>query len=205
MKADMAHDHEEAIIMATIVVSMAQTHSLKAGTKKWGERGKEAASVEMNQLHERECFKPVDVTTLTQEERKKALESLLFLTEKRDGRIEGRACANGGKQREWMSKEDSASPTVSLPPVLISSVVNAHEGRKVAIVDIPNAFVQTENVGEAVHMKLRGELALMLVEICPEMCKECSVCEGGKPVLCVRAMKASHGMMQNGSLFYKNL
>ena len=27
MKADMIHDHEEAIVMATIVVGMAQTHS----------------------------------------------------------------------------------------------------------------------------------------------------------------------------------
>ena len=78
------------------------------------------------------------------EQKKKALESLIFITEKRDGRIKARACANGSKQRLWMNKEDSTSPTVSLPSVLMTSTIDAHEGREVAIIDIPNAFVQTE-------------------------------------------------------------
>ena len=90
-----------------------------------------------------------------------------------------------------MSEEDSASPTVSLPALLTTSVIDAHEGREVAIVDIPNAFVQTENVGEAVHVKLRGELALTLVEICPQMHKDCLVCEGGKPALHVLKSRRS--------------
>ena len=67
-----------------------------------------------------------------------------------------------------MSKEDSTSPTVSLPAVLATAVIDAHEGREVAVVDIPNAFVQTENVGEVVHMKICGELALILVKLFPE-------------------------------------
>ena len=203
MKPDMEYDQQEAIIMATIMIDMVQTYSLKAGMNKWGDKGKQAASAEMKQLHERQCFRPIDVTKLSREEKSKALESLIFLTEKRDGRIKGRACANGSEQRQWMSKDESASPTVSLPSVLITSTIDAHEGREVAIIDIPNAFVQTENVGEAVYMKLRGEMALMLVELCPEMHEDYLVYENDKPALYVRVMKALYGMMQSSLLFYK--
>ena len=40
------------------------------------------------------------------------MESLIFLTEKRNGIIIGRACANGSIHREWMNKEELSSPTV---------------------------------------------------------------------------------------------
>ena len=135
----------EAIILATIMVNFVQTFGLKAGIKKFGQRGVDAAMTEMLQIHNRTVFKPVDVKSLTLKEKQKALESLIFLTEKRDGRIKGRFCANGSKQRNWMSKEDSTSPTVSLPSVMITCTIDAHEGREVAIVDIPNAFVQTDS------------------------------------------------------------
>ena len=175
----MEHDTTESIVLARTMVCMVQTYSLKAGIKKTGDKGVDAAGKEMSQLHERNCFKPVDVSSLTDEEKKRALESLIFLTEKRDGRIKARACANGSKQRKWMSKEDSTSPTVSLPAVLATAVIDAHEGREVAIIDIPNAFVQTDNSGEVVHMKIRGELALILVQLFPEFYKEFLTCENG--------------------------
>ena len=101
--------------------------------------------------------------------------------------------------------EDTASPTVSLPAVLLTSVIEAHEGREVAVVDIQNAFVQTENVGEPVFMKIRGQLALILVELCPELYRPYLTEENGHPVLHVQVMKALHGMMQSSLLFYKKL
>ena len=157
----------------------------------------------MNQLHERNCFEPVDVKSLSDEERKRALESLIFLTEKRDGRIKARACANGSKQREWMSREESSSPTVSLPAVVLTSVIDAHEGREVAIIDIPNAFVQTENSGEIVFMKIRGELAKILVELSPETYERFLCYENGKPILHVKVLRALYGMIQSSLLCYK--
>ena len=104
-----------------------------------------------------------------------------------------------------MSKEESASPTVSLPAVLLTSVIDAHEGREVAVVDIPNAFVQTENEGEPVFMKIRGQLALILVELCPELYRPFLCYENGHPILYVQVMKALYGMMQSSLLFYKKL
>ena len=205
VKPNMVYDGSDAIILATIMMSFVQTYSLKAGIKKFGARGEDAAMTEMGQLHERECFKPRDASKLTKEEKRKALESLIFLTEKRDGRIKGRTCANGSKQREWMSKEDTSSPTVSLQSVFITCGIEAKEGREVAIVDIPNAFVQTPHTGEKVLMKVRGQLALILVKICPELYKEYLVYENGVPVLYLELKKALYGMLESSLLFYKKL
>jgi hypothetical protein len=42
---------------------------------------------EMKHLHERECFKPIDISKLTPMERKSTMDALMFLTEKRDGSV----------------------------------------------------------------------------------------------------------------------
>ena len=61
--------------------SFAETYSLKAGMRKFGEQGYNSVYQEVKQLHDRTCFNPISVTTMTQKERKRALESLIFLTE----------------------------------------------------------------------------------------------------------------------------
>ena len=71
---------------------------LKKGIQIFGEKGRQAALKEMEQLHLRKCFKPLSKYDLTATERKKALESLIFLKERDSGEIKGRAVANGCKQ-----------------------------------------------------------------------------------------------------------
>ena len=61
---------------------------------------------EMQQLHDRVCFEPVKLENLTLIEKKRALESLIFLVEKKSGEVKARTCANGSIQRNWMTKED---------------------------------------------------------------------------------------------------
>jgi hypothetical protein len=89
-------------------------YSLKRGLQKFKEKGKEAVSKELEQLHLKQTFAPQDAKDLTVGQKKSALESLMFLKEKRDGSIKGRACADGGKQREGSNKADAISLTVSL-------------------------------------------------------------------------------------------
>jgi hypothetical protein len=67
----------------------------------------------------------------------------MFLKLKRDGKIKGRTIAGGNKQCDYISKEDDISPTFATEAVLLSCIIEAEEHRDVAIVDIPNAFVQT--------------------------------------------------------------
>jgi hypothetical protein len=87
--------------------------SLKQGIKKWGKKAEKGAMKEMQQLHDLESFFPRDPRTLTREQRIRALSSLIFLKEKDSGEIKGRTCINGAPQRDYIRKEDAASPTAS--------------------------------------------------------------------------------------------
>ena len=107
------------------------------------------------QLHMMQTFKPEFAASLTDAEKDAALESLMFLKEKRDGSIKGRACTDGRKQCETSTKSEATSPTVALESVLFTATIDAHEGRDVAIADIPGAFL-TADMDEAVRMILRG-------------------------------------------------
>ena len=101
------------------------TFSLNKGILKFGQKGKQAVNKELSQLRNKEVFKPVMISQLTKEENQKATSSLIFLTEKRDGTIKVRACANVGTQRSYINKEEAASPTVSTEALLTTAVIDA--------------------------------------------------------------------------------
>ena len=117
---------------------------LQKGLKVFKEGGSEAAIKELKQQHDRVCFRPIRIADMSETERRKAQEALMFLTEKRNKDIKGRMVYNGKPTREWLSKEDSASPTASLEAIFILAAIDAHEGRDIMTADIPNAFIQTE-------------------------------------------------------------
>jgi hypothetical protein len=89
-------DREEWMDWALGVALM--QYSIKAGLKKFGEKGEAVVTKELKQLHDMTTFYPVDSKTLTKEDKARAIASLMFLKEKRDGTVEGRACADGQKQ-----------------------------------------------------------------------------------------------------------
>jgi hypothetical protein len=184
--------------------SFVQTYSLKQGLKKFGRKGEEAAFGEMKQLHDRATFEPIDISKLTKKELSMAMESLIFLVEKRDGRIKARACANGSTQRKYLSKEDGTSPTVMTESVLMTATIDAGEGRDVMTNDVPNAFPQTDVPldGERIIMKVRGPLVDMLVSIAPKY-KPFVRFENGRKIIYLRVLKAIYGMIQSSLLFYK--
>ena len=79
----MARTEETEVLAMTF----AQVHSPSEGLKRFGEKGKAAAHLEMKQLHDRQCWRPRHIEELSDSDRRKAMNSLIFLTEKRDGRI----------------------------------------------------------------------------------------------------------------------
>jgi hypothetical protein len=159
----------------------------------------------MKQLHERTVFEGIKIKDMTPLERKRAMESLLFLIEKRDGKIKARTCANGSTQREYIDREDATSPTVATEAILITGVLDAKQHRDVMTNDVPNAFVQTPvpQGGDKIVMKLRGQLVDLLVEIAPETYEPFIVYEGNKKVLYVRMLRALYGMLIASILYYK--
>ena len=97
----------------------------------------------------------------------------MFLKEKRDGAIKGRAVDGGNKQRDYISKEDARSPTVATEAVLLSCITDTEEERDFAVIDIPNAFIQTQVEDEKymAFIKICAFLVDILVEISPDVCK----------------------------------
>ena len=147
----------------------------------------------------------MDPSKILREERMKALSLLLFLKEKRSGKIKGRACINGAPQRAYIPKEEAASPTVSTESTFITASIAAHEHRKVRCYDIPSAFVNTE-VDEDVLMVLKGDLADMMVQIAPQIYRKyVTVDKKGTPILYVKLQKALYGLMRASLLFYRKL
>lgn len=58
------------------------------------------------------------------EDKRKALGYLMFLKEKRCGKIKGRGCAGGRKQRLYKAKEETSSPTVRIESRMLSCVID---------------------------------------------------------------------------------
>ena len=83
--------------------------------------------------------------------------------------------AGGNKQRGHIDKSNATSPTAELESVIRTSTTDVKEGRDVAIIDIPNAFVTTgiEDKKDIVIVRLRGKLAELMVATAPEIYKKC--------------------------------
>jgi len=162
----------------------------------------------MKQLHDRVVFEPIRIEDLTDIEKRRAMESLIFLVEKRDKSIQGRACANGSSsQHEYMERDEAASPTTMTESVMITATIDAKQNRDVMTADIPNAFVQVDidekEKWEQIIMKIRGLLVNMLTELSPETYEKYVVYEGNNKVLYVRMIKALYGMLQSSLTYYK--
>jgi hypothetical protein len=187
--------------------SFLQTYSLKQGIKKFGDKGVTAVHKEMKQLNGRVVFEPINIDEMTALERKRAMESLIFLNEKRDETIKARFCANGSTQRAYIPREEASSPTAATEAILITGVIDAKQKRDVMTADIPNAFVQTSIAldGDKVIMKIRGQLVDILLEICPGVYDKYVIHEGKQKqkVLYVRMLKALYGMLISSILYYK--
>jgi Reverse transcriptase (RNA-dependent DNA polymerase) len=184
-----------------------ETYGLKKGLRKFGKDGYTAALQEMRQLHERTVFKPINIHELTHQEKKRAIDSLIFLVQKDDGRIKARTCANGSVQRDYIDKDEASSPTALTEAIMMTAAIEADENRDVMTADIPNAFVQTEmeNKAERIMMKIKGPLAEMLVTIEPEIYSAYIIEEDNQKVIYVQVLKALYGMLQAFLLFYKKL
>ena len=126
--------------------------SMKKGIKIFGDTGVAAVHKEMNQLHSRKVMKVLHPNDLTYKQKKEALDYFMFLKRKRCGKIKGRGCADGRKQRTYTTKADSSSPTVTTQAVFLTAVIDAMEERCIKVVDVPGAFMHAD-MDKVVHVR----------------------------------------------------
>eukprot|EP00978_Attheya_sp_CCMP212_P032460 scaffold126826_cov58-Attheya_sp.AAC.1 len=136
------HPRDYSHMHATLEGKVMTQHSMKKGLKLYGEEGVNSVLDELKQLHDRKVVEPKKL--LTRDEKRAALHYLMFIKQKRCGRIKARGCADGRKQREHTTKEEASSPTVAIESLMLACVIDAKEKRDVAVVDIPGAFMQVD-------------------------------------------------------------
>ena len=187
--------------------SFIQQYYLNKGLKIFKDEGEKAAMAELDQLVERNCWEPVHVENMTELEKSRAQDAMMLLAEKNNGDIKGRCVYKGNGTREWLTREDTSSPTASLEGIIITCVIDAYEHRDMMSLDIPNAFIQTmmpEDPTSRVMMKITGLLVDMLIRLNP-MYRDYVVMENGKRVIYVRVLRAIYGMLEASMLWYKKL
>jgi hypothetical protein len=143
-------------------------HSMKKGLQLFCDAGKDAVYSEMQQLHKIEAIEPKMSNMLTREEKQASLHYLMFLKQKRCGRIKGCGCADRRKQRLYKTKQETSAPTVAIESLFLMRVIDAKERRHVVTTDIPGALLQTD-VDELIHVRLEGLLVTLLTKVDPKL------------------------------------
>ena len=77
----------------------------KRGLQKLGDRGVASVEKEVRHLPTMDAIEPYNTKYPMKEYQRASLGYLVFLKEKCDGRIKGRVCCGGCKQRDYMTKE----------------------------------------------------------------------------------------------------
>ena len=97
--------------------------------------------------------------------------------------------SDGWEQHEYIKKEDNAFPTALTESVFVSLLKEACQGRNVATLDIPGAFLNAET-DEDVNMLLKGPLAELMAKVDQELYRKYITTTKGEQHLYVKVQKA---------------
>ena len=154
------------------------------------------------------CVEVLPITELDDDIKKKALNYLMFLKRKRCRKIKAQGCADGRPQREYISKDESSSPTVSNYALMCSCLMSAIERQHVVTCDITGAFLQTNWPDELDDCYIHFETLMvkMICDINPEY-KEHVVYTNNSHQrhLYAKVKKSVYGTLMGAILFYNKL
>ena len=187
----------------TFAIALTQM-SASRGIKKFGQRAIDALATEWEQLDTLSVFKGRDYDSLSKQDRCSALKTVQLIKEKKDGKIKGRTCVNGSRQRLYTAEEDASSPTVSTEALLITAAVDAAEERFVATCDITGAFLKAD-MDEFVLIVLHNEEIDALIQANQKYKEYVKTLNNGKRVLYLELEKAMYGCLKSARLFWDHL
>ena len=193
----MEHDSDEILTFLT------EQTTAKRGLKQFGTAGADAIMNELKQIVYWKVMEGRKSGELTTAQKKAALKYLMFLKQKRCGKIKGQGCADGRKQQLYKTKDETTSPTITTETLFLTCLVDTIENWYVATCDMPGAFMHSD-IDEQVHLKLEGEIAELLIKVDPTYAEYVSK-EKGKTVIYAELSKALYGTLQAALLFWKNL
>jgi hypothetical protein len=184
--------------------------SVKKGIREYGSAAEDAIEAELRQLAvDRDAWTPVHPHSLTAEQKRKALRSLMFLDVKYDAmgnfdKIKGRLVGNGAQQDRALY-DNISSPTAMLQSLMMTLTIAASERRKMAAIDIKGAYLHASLPnGEGdpvVIMMLDATMSETLAKIDPRVLPFI----GADGKLYVRLDKALYGCVQSARLWYERI
>ena len=105
-------------------------YEFNRGMKEFGQAGYDATVSELSDnLIGMDTVQMLDKSRITSDVFMNALSYLMFLKRKKTDVVKARGCVDGRPQREFISKEESCSPTVSTYALFILCAMDAMEGR----------------------------------------------------------------------------
>ena len=119
-------------------------------------------------MHDKVVFHLIKGEQLTRSHKHGALQVIILLKQNRFGKIKGQAVTDQQKQIEVSKKSDATSPKAETELVLITSVIEAAEGRHVAVIDAPRAFLKADMDKEVIVI-LEKEMVDPMLEIYKEI------------------------------------
>ena len=141
------------------------------------------------------------VSKLTKEDKRNAVRVLSLVKKKRCGKFKGRVVADGRKQRPYIANESVDSPTVHLESLLTTLVIDGHDNRDLAIIDVGGAIILSK-IAEFILIKVDGDDPISLINANPAYEKYVTV-EHGKRVLYLKLRTALYGKIQAALLWYE--
>ena len=182
--------------------------SAKEGRKRYGKDADVKLMEEFQQLLDYDAFFPREADSLS-EEAKKGAAGMINIIEEKTNRghtpknpvLKGRSVFDGRKQRFMYTKEETASPTVSIDAFFLSLVIDGIELRDTAMADIKGAYLNAIMDDEVIMKIVRKDVDIFC-ELREDF-KKFVVMENGIKVLYVQLYKALYGCVKSALLWYE--
>ena len=158
---------------------------------------------ELHKMHDMNTYEPMYASTLTYQEIKDTLGSLVFIAEKRNRDIKERNFSFGSNQITYKENDESngSSPTLNTDSLFLIGVIDAHEHRAVGMLNVKNDFLHAENY-EYMLMLLFGKISEPLVKVDPKLyIKYVIALNEGVHMLYVKLTKSLNGMLRSVMVF----
>ena len=193
-------------------IATRHTYSLKMtvseGINKLGNVAVESISKEMSQMCDMKVWEGVKLDSLTHVQKRKIITSSMFLKDKyhADGKfdkLKSRLVA-GGHLQDRNIYNNGSSPTASTSSIFMIAALAAREGRAVATIDFPGAFLNSDMPSEGDHevlMRLNRYLSGILIGIDPSYKKYLN----SNNTIIVRLKKALYGCVESSKLWYDKI
>jgi len=174
---------------------------------KIGKPAVKAIVQEIMQMESKGVWKGIRPSQLTFKQRKKIICSSMFLKEKfrADGsfeKLKARLVAGGHQQDRDAFESTNSAPTIRTSSIFIMAAIAASEGRAVATVDVPGAYLNADMPeDQEVIMRLDKYLSKVLMAVEPKYAEF----KNDNGNIIVKLNKALYGCIQSAKLWYEEL